>query len=364
MESTLKLTEIKYEHLDSLKIMRIKNCSNLKNFSGVGANLQVLELINCSIDSDKAISIFRSIHNQLKVPNQLEVLDLSENKLKKFDALWIEDFINLKQLKLNNNNLEEVNFNYQFLKNLKLLDLSHNLIDLEGNPFSHLGNLETLSLHGNKKLKMKCNIFKGLIGLRHLKLGNLKDETFFSKIKKEFLNCVPKLSILELNSNSIVKIELCFIYNTLNFTNLEKLDLSDNQIDISTKTFSLFEKLIYLNLSSNRISCLCQNVFLGLKKLETLDLSKNKLKIVDQKFPISLKYLSLEDNLLENFQNFQDLILNELNICKNPIRFKKEEVFRFFKRETKIDVVLFNMFNQTSNQFCEATTIFISDKVE
>lgn len=76
--------------------------------------------------------------------------------------------------------------NGQYLKNLKVLDLSYNKLENIEQVFEGLETLEKLILFGNKLKTLKNNIFCHLNELKRLDLGNsnLIQINLFIKLRK------------------------------------------------------------------------------------------------------------------------------------------------------------------------------------
>ncbi|XP_031332511.1 chaoptin-like [Photinus pyralis] len=112
------------------------------------------------------------------------------------------------------------------------------------------------------------------------------------------LNGLSKLKLLDLSRSKVTHLEEPF-----NITNLEALDLSSNRIRvIADNVFHNLSSLRTLNLSGNLVELLNQTIFTGMSKLESLDLAGNRLSIFKSEYFISLstlQYLNLSNNLLQ-----------------------------------------------------------------
>jgi len=114
--------------------------------------------------------------------SKMEVLDLSNNNIKKLDG--IENFINLKILKLNNNRISQIE-GLENLKKLQSLSLRNNLIsEIQG--FDELPNLEYFDLSGNKKINKIPETLNNSQSLKILKLSNCNIENFSDSVSRFF----------------------------------------------------------------------------------------------------------------------------------------------------------------------------------
>ncbi len=129
------------------------------------------------------------------------------------------------------------------------------------------------------------------------------------------------------------------------FINLEKLDLSDNEIkEILELKLDKLVNLRELYLDSNKINYVGK--FDRLDNLQILYLSNNKLKYIDglNKF-VNLKILHLSDNKIRHIEELDDLVnlqklnLNNNNITHLPIillELKNLRIFKYFNNQVEI----------------------------
>jgi len=124
LKNKLNLTHFKY-----LKEFRLESC--------VKEPSNVID----EIDSN----IFQNLEN-------LEILDLSHNKIKQFDSPIFANLKKLKELRINSNQIEKIDSNlFQNLENLEILDLSDNkIIQLDSAVFANLKKLKELRVDSNK----------------------------------------------------------------------------------------------------------------------------------------------------------------------------------------------------------------------
>ena len=125
------------------------------------------------------------------------------------------------------------------------------------------------------------------------------------------------------------------------------LDLSSNQLTgVPDDVFSNFHKLVRLDLSKNSISTVQNYAFTGPNELKHLVLHHNSLHSINSSFFTglnSLLYLDLAHNNLKNLNGypFQDLIsLLELNLLYNGIRTLTSTTFVGLASLRQLDITL------------------------
>ncbi len=202
---------------------------------------------------------------------------------------------------------------------LEWLSLSNNMIaEIAENVFDILGNLVYLNLAGNNIGSLKSGIFAGL---RSLKILNLK-KNHLTTFKGEF-----------------------FIAWKSNGTNVEKLDLSDNQISYLFPTsFKVHPNLRVVNLARNKFNFFPGELIAGLESLQEIDLSGNVLKTLDEfdfgRLP-RLRILRLNDNEIEiisetAFHNSTQLQI--LDLSDNNLEKIGERTFQGLNRIEKLNL--------------------------
>ncbi|KAG5862149.1 hypothetical protein JTB14_007817 [Gonioctena quinquepunctata] len=142
---------------------------------------------------------------------------------------------------------------------------------------------------------------------------------------------------------------------------LHELDLSNNKIVQIRFSFPLYEKLVVLNLSSNRIKTLGDSNFNFQKNLTHLDLSSNQIENLGKDSLKGLKaltHLDLRNNSLEDIQSlaFRELhSLSVLRLCGNRLIHLEEGLFRAPKNLKELHL--------NDNQFLEVPTDALADTV-
>ncbi|CAH0713109.1 unnamed protein product, partial [Brenthis ino] len=253
----------------------------------------------------------------------LETLDLSHNFLSDIEDLFQFDTHQhkMRKLSLAHNLIEEVpGGTFDELTSLVELDLSYNLItELSEEPFLNLTNLHILKLNNNN-IKDINGAMNNLTNLRHLYLSH--NQIFY--IGMESLKTINHLQTFDISNNQIQNMKpIFFLRHWDHFRNhsICRIIISDNFISvIPNSTFYLFEKtvnqtkrdiqqhpieiLTELDLSKNNISHIEYNAFQYIGQLVSLDLSNNKLLSfhVDSKDLMSVKYLNLSCNYLTSLR--------------------------------------------------------------
>lgn len=230
----------------------------------IADNLVYLGLVKCNISTLKSLKSFIN----------LEVLDLSLNRL-------------------HGSTLEHLSH----LKKLKKLDLSGtNLKDTSS--LGGLDNLEMLFIGGSDRL-YEINGWEGLKSVSHLDASNSCINSIESICANE------NIRILNLEGTDIKKIT-----HLERFPNLENLNLNSTFVETmeGLKTSKNLKKLFLSTWRIKRIEGL-EN----LSKLEVLDLNLNEIsKIEGLDNLTNLKWLSLNENHITKVENLDNLINLEL----------------------------------------------------
>ena len=256
--------------------------------------LELEKLKNDIISNNKTtLEEFNKEFNLKINDNNIEVLNLSDKNYdnKIIDSLYKIELTNIKELKLDYNNINDikslskvkfVNLQILLLKknksvlekvnftNLKILNLgNNNIVNISPLTNANFKKLEKLNLSCNKKLS-------DITALQHVDFPQLKE-----------------LSLFQCNINNIKPL------SNAKFENLEYLSLNSNKIsDISILGQVNFKKLqkLYLNFNNiNNITPLKNDNF---PKLELLYLVQNQQ--ID-----TIKYSEIIDFLRAKIKDFQ-----------------------------------------------------------
>ena len=178
-------------------------------------------------------------------------------------------------------------------------------------------------------LKPQSN-FDGIVELSKLEIEFIDNQTFLD---------IHYINKLYLRSNRLNSLQSLFYYlNKTDTSNLTYIDLSYNLIQFIYEQFPEFEKLIFLDISFNRIESLGSSIFKNLKQLNQLNLYGNRLKYLqnDCFFGLSrLDVIDLGENQIETIDEeaFSPLVkLGWMNLLKNKLLSLKEFQFRNLKQ--------------------------------
>ena len=283
-------------------------------------NIIYFELRNVGLESMEQIN-FRNF-------KQLEHLDLSSNLLTELRYESFEFLSNLKFLDLNNNQISKINssiflkFTTTVANPLEYLNLENNKIVSFDIIFTNYLNLKTFRISKNYLIEIpRFNIYW------NGSLDSSNNEFYFNQnnisIIMQFSISFYSLKILDFDSNHISKID----YNALIYlTSLTNLSIANNNlINISSNNFNSMFNLKYLNLSYNQIDSIEMDSFINLNKLISLDLSFNRLKSIESNMFRGLNYLNdlylmnqvmfqLNDKSLSHLINVGSIYVNELMV--------------------------------------------------
>ncbi|MDR1712319.1 MAG: leucine-rich repeat domain-containing protein [Propionibacteriaceae bacterium] len=206
---------------------------------------------------------------------QLVELRLANNELEQIPAFG--SLPNLKYLYLNNNHLGTVPGGiFQGLSGLQILDLSDNQISMiPPAAFTGLSSLQILALKNNQVATLHEGTFDPLTNLSVLDLDN----SGLQDLSELPFGSLSSLTILSLGSNGLTELPVG-VFDGAN--QLQYLSLSGNSIsDIYASRFAGLPNLIDLNLSDNVITHLISGAFVGLATVKSINLSHNNIGAID-----------------------------------------------------------------------------------
>nr|XP_033782518.1 toll-like receptor 9 [Geotrypetes seraphini] len=304
-----------------------------------------------------------------------KTLHLARNNLVTITPEMFKNLTDIDCLQLSFNSISQTVNGHQFtgLNKLKMLDLSHNKINLYFNSaFSELPQLETLDLSYNSYHFQMTGI-----GHRLTFISQMKALTFLNLAYNKIANRITT----ELHSDSLQV--LLFDGNLLNtmwqhgdlylkfffhLTNLTKLDISNNYLRVLLpKTFAnlpkalkilivkqnllasfnwtclaLLPKLNVLDLSANKLASLSNTSNLSAASLQNLDLSYNHIDRIGQHFFVNapaLILLNLSYNSLQEVnKDWFGESLQHLDLRGNPLLCTCDSIFFEFILSTNIQI--------------------------
>ena len=259
------------------------NCKGLKlqSIPTFPNNIQVIDLSDNLIQQ---IQDSHFIHNY-----DLKVLLLSHNKLTYLSKESFDGLTNVRNLTIDNNNISVVTEDaFHSVKQLRHLDLKNNIITPRNLILTSLTLLHTLKIDFMENTS--SSLLKGLTHLKHLDISGLSGRCKVKTLPSETFKYVPAL---------------------------EYVDISSCQINhIYPGTFKFMSNLSYLDVSFN--TCL---KFQGVENI-TYDLQYTSIKIlkfnkVHETFAMNTKFpLSLAKDLTNTK-------LTELHLDSNRVQAKR-----------------------------------------
>lgn len=265
------------QHLTHIHLTSVSNPNVNNKTLSEAINLQELEWTGSHIihiDSDafdnlKQLTKLNLANNQLTHVNyflnlnNLNVLNLSYNKIDDLPRRLFDSLENLEELYLQHNLLHVIPFQaFAPLHNLKVLDLSHNLmVNFLDHFFKPNKLIGELNLSHNKIEKLASNALADLKDLVHLDL-----------------------------SNNALRVLTIGVFDALKL--LEYLNLANNPLsNFNRDTFQHLKNLKFLNLSGNNMTKITTSMFLKTHNIETLVVANTKIDKVHNTELIGLKNL-------------------------------------------------------------------------
>ncbi|KOB72878.1 18 wheeler [Operophtera brumata] len=341
-----------FQRFPALAKLTLQNCKVLRIPGNAFEGLRELKKLsirskNYDWSPNKNLELSLGTFNGLR---ELQALDLGENNLKAIPTDVFCPLDNLQVLNLTHNKIksfDRVGFGNSCGSSLLSLDLSNNELKSlsEESEITGLKRLQELNLQNNNITDISSETFNGLISLRILNISynNLQfipEGTFAStkELREVYLNNnllfelaagvfhrLEQLLVLDLSNNLLSSAHVdggTFI----GLIRLVILNLSNNALTrIDGKTFKDLFFLQILDLRNNSIGYIEENTFLSLYNLHTLNLAENRLHTVEEYLfngLFVLSKLNLNNNLLVNiefkaFKNCSDL--KELDLSSNQL---------------------------------------------
>lgn len=223
-----------------------------------------------------------SIHeNGFKGLSSLRALKLSRNQLQKFKLHTFDNIPLLEELYLNNNHIETIEDGTLKLPNLKRLDLSHNkLKELSNVIFKDCIELEYLDLRSNHITFIRRSIYN-LNSLQFLNLDNNRiSDVYFRAIVR-----LPSLEHLSIESNGVALNDNIFVSEGISGSSrsmIKNLFLSGNDLrnrEILVRLWALgVTHLERLHIDNNAFEYIDFYPIYAFPKLKEINLGKNYWK--------------------------------------------------------------------------------------
>ncbi|XP_072257527.1 leucine-rich repeats and immunoglobulin-like domains protein 3 [Pyxicephalus adspersus] len=252
------------------------------------------------------------------VPDRLPAwavqLDLSQNKLSSVKAASLSHLHNLRELRLNRNQLKTIPNLGPLSANITLLSLTNNKIDIilpeHLEPYQ---SLETLDLSNNLITELKTPSFPVL----RLKYLYINKNLITSMESGAFDNLSATLQALKLNKNRISNIPP----KMFKLSNLQHLELKRNRMrNVDGLTFQGLDALKSLDLQRNGITRLMDGAFWGLSNMERLFLDHNNITEISRGWLYGL------------------LMLQHLHLGQNAISQISPDAWEFCQKLSELDL--------------------------
>ena len=378
--------DIRYSDIFPLiKKLTIKNCKIPYNISKtLNFNfLTHLILEDLNLNDDNFHDLFELIKSNSFLKNNLQLISLKNNNIGLIDPCkGLDDdaiaeglgLSNLEILDLSNNKIFFITFQMiDALKKIKLVDLTNNGIVF---PTRY-----SLYLTAGKK-----NLFLVLLTKNYALLNDINKEEYINylfevipKINYEFksLSLVnlyvgkfyDKMKTLNLSkfNNSLIELDISFgnindkdlsdlLKNNLNLNNLKKLNLSKNKltekiIDIFTENFdSQFSKLKYLYLSGNKLlfkkAINYQNFFEKFKSLKLFEAKQTPFELSLNNYTRTIINRYYENERYKTFKtNFTNEDLEVEKIVQNDKYLQKKTNVTICVLKTNVTICVFDVNN-------------------
>ncbi|KAM0680901.1 hypothetical protein GINT2_000683 [Glugoides intestinalis] len=318
---------------DDAYIMFHKSSEHIKDEIALEYMKVLLKIVVLYVPTNIDLDIIRFMKNI----KRLYINGIKE--LEKIPDLLFDGLVNLKSLRLENNNIKELQPNiFNNLQKLEFLYLSKNkLTEFPEGVLRKLRSLQTLDLSGNEIQSFPIGFFTDLTNLKLLLLSNNKLTEIPSSIlsltnletlwiASNNLTSVPKeigsmskLRYLYLASNSITEIPP----SILSLTNLKTLDIASNNLTSVPKEIGNMSRLRHLYLDCNSITEIPSKVK-SLKTLYILDLKENPLVESGSQGFMGKREL---------IEHFRDRVVFETEEKMAAYRLLKEELYARLDKE-------------------------------
>ncbi|XP_030229880.1 leucine-rich repeats and immunoglobulin-like domains protein 1 [Gadus morhua] len=242
---------------------------------GLSADARCVQNCTCVGDSVDCSKLdWSSI--PLDLPVGTVSLNLGHNKLTSINYEALANLPNLRELRLDHNELTSIPELGQAASTIALLYLHHNKIrSIDGTRTRELGSVETLDLSNNDITELRTHCFPAGLRIKDLYLSSNK----INVLELGSLDHLGStLQVLRLSRNRIGQVPV----RAFQLPGLTQLELNRNRIrQIEGLTFQGLSSLEVLKLQRNNISKLTDGAFWDLAKMKILHLDYNSLREVN-----------------------------------------------------------------------------------
>lgn len=305
----------------------------------------------------KSLSVGGNVFNSLDVTNNSKLTDLSVTGT--ITTLDLTKSTQLETLSIENTKIASIDVtNCPYLRSINFnstpiveIDLSRNLLLTSASAYM-ANSLKTVWLSKGQKIESTSNI-ESFIRYKDYEAGpdaiaNIEDEAYKTylltfdkngdgKLDKSEVEAITEIDIKGLGIKSLKGVEY------VNFTNVRKLDCSDNELT-ELPIAGFFTNLEEIDFSNNKLAgqielnkCkklrilkgnnnLLDKVSFSNEVLESVDLSNNRLTRFMCSYNTStLKSINVANNLLDEssggFQCSDNAVLTDWNVSNNNLRY-------------------------------------------
>ncbi|XP_040493141.1 leucine-rich repeats and immunoglobulin-like domains protein 3 isoform X1 [Ursus maritimus] len=247
------------------------------------------------------------------LPPWVARLDLSHNRLSFIKANSMSHLQNLREVKLNNNELETIPHLGPVSANITLLSLAGNrIVEILPEYLKLFQSLETLDLSSNNISELKTPLPP--LQLKYLYLNSNR---VTSVEPGYFDNLANTLLVLKLNRNRISAVPP----KMFKLPQLQHLELNRNKIkNVDGLTFQGLGALKSLKMQRNGVTKLMDGAFWGLSNMEILQLDHNNLTEITKGWLYGL------------------LMLQELHLSQNAINRISPDAWEFCQKLSELDL--------------------------
>ncbi|XP_019111372.1 leucine-rich repeats and immunoglobulin-like domains protein 1 [Larimichthys crocea] len=250
---------------------------SLELFITYGVSSDLPCALNCTCNGDSVdCSNLELTATPLDLPVRTVSLNLGHNKLTAINAEAFDNLPNLRELRLDHNELTSIPDLGQVASKIVSLYLHHNKIrSIDGRRTRELVSVETLDLSNNDITELRGHCFPAGLQIKDLYLSNNK----ISALELGALDHLGStLQVLRLSRNRISQIPV----KAFQLPRLTQLELNRNRIrQVEGLTFQGLSSLEVLKLQRNSISKLTDGAFWDLAKMKVLHLDYNSLTEVN-----------------------------------------------------------------------------------
>ncbi|PSN56249.1 hypothetical protein C0J52_00418 [Blattella germanica] len=233
-----------------------------------------------ALASNRALQELDISHNALmEIPEALQdlatlqLLDLTNNRLREFTPTTLGNLQSLVELRLSRNKLQHLQENaFHDLPHLALLDIDSNEVSsVATNAVHGMPELRAVRLGHNRLTTLPYAAFSDLPQLQSVEL----QENRLTNIANNAFNSVPQLMLLNLSHNHLPGLGHAGLKG---LKSLEVLDVSHNQVNkVASGSLDGMEWLVELKMDNNNICSIQGSPFNGMPRLRVLSLKNNKM---------------------------------------------------------------------------------------